>query len=95
MSVERGERSALQLLAVALIVVMFSGIFRLVQAGLGALDLTGSLFFIFALASITISLVLVQRNATYSILFAAAAIILSMMVFSTCVLGWPILGLTC
>jgi hypothetical protein len=94
-SVERGERPALQLITLALIVVIFSGVWRLVQAGFGRLDLTGSMFFLFALASITVSIILAQRNAGYSIAFAAAAMLLSMLVFATCVLGWSIAGLTC
>ena len=96
MSVEKGgERAALQILVFALLVVVVSGFFRLVQIGFDRLDLTGNLFFVFALASITIGIVLVQRNAGYAVVFAAIALMLSLMVFSTCVLGIGILGLTC
>ena len=93
--IEKGERPALQILAFALLLIVVSGFFRLTQIGFDRLDLSGSMFFVFALASAAISIVLIQRNASYAVLFSAIALLLAIMVFGTCVIGWRILGLTC
>ncbi len=93
--IEKGERPALQLLAFTLLLIVVSGFFRLTQIGFDRLDLTGSMFFVFALSSAAISIVLLQRNASYAVVFSAIALLLAMMVFGSCVLDWRLLGVTC
>ncbi|MEM1949384.1 MAG: hypothetical protein QXY50_02830 [Candidatus Caldarchaeum sp.] len=95
MPVEESEKTALQLTVIAMLVVLVSGFYSLFQAGFDRLDLTGSMFFTFSLTIATVALVLSFKNASYAAVFAALALLLAIMVFGTCVLGWRILGLTC
>lgn len=96
MTVEESERTALYLVVASLFLVLVSGFFSLfLRAGVERLDLTGSMFFIFTLTVVTVSLIISFKNARYAAAFAAIALLLATIVFGSCVLGWSIFSVTC
>lgn len=96
MVIEKSERQAIYLVILSLMLVLAAGTYSLLlRQGITRLDLTGSMFFIFALTIATASIALVFHNARYTAVFAALSLFLAMTIFGTCVLGWRFLSLTC